>query len=145
MLSKRAKFSRETEILDWSYNKLNKKVFSLLKPGCTVRVAYYRSTDNQWCRDYVKILKIKDGTLWGEVLDYYRIGPDEWETFEEGQTISFRYNNITEIPVSWQPNKIRKKMNKYHHLRPKQDATKDAFVCLYGYTSSDGKPNLFPV
>jgi hypothetical protein len=121
---------RMTDVTDWSGVLLNKKVLKLLQPGCIVRVLADYSDNGireptTWGGEYMgscsyyRIVKIKDGTLWGECLDYYRMDSDE--CYEKGNRVgdifTFRFNNISEVPIDWQPKPIRKKMKQYRDRR----------------------------
>ena len=62
--------------------------------------------------DYLKITKIKDGTVWGEVQDTYRMQETGYPK-ETGETMTARFNEIIEIPISWQPKRLQKKMEAF--------------------------------
>lgn len=120
------KVVRQVELFDWSGELLNKKILKLLRPGCIVRVIeeYDENLgDREPCRlyddkiirtyNYYKILKIKDGTLWGKVQDYYKVCRCKCREKNPGDIMTFRFENITEVPILFQPKSIRKKMKKF--------------------------------
>mmetsp|Transcript_7466 Transcript_7466/g.13924 ORF Transcript_7466/g.13924 Transcript_7466/m.13924 type:complete len:116 (-) Transcript_7466:146-493(-) len=58
---------------------------------------------------YFKIVKIKDGTFWGEAKNTY--GTLDWlEDMKEGDVFTFRKEHITEIPIMWQSKSQQRKM-----------------------------------
>lgn len=97
-----------TTVTDWSGQLLSKKVLRMLQPGCIVRVCVMRVPQPGMEAIYVKISKIKDGTVWGIVQDTYRLDPDF--IVSTGNQVKFRLADITEIPITWQPKRLVRKI-----------------------------------
>lgn len=97
---------RQTRVIDWNGTIIRKRLLSMLIPGCVVRVIVQgvKSTE---CL-YFTIIKIKDGTFWGVCKNTYRFQEHDIKT---GQIFTFRKNQITEIPIDWQPKRFRKYVN----------------------------------
>jgi hypothetical protein len=122
-----------TRITDWHGVFLDKKALKLLQPGLVVRVlcdyAENKGIRKPWgnlgklvgSSSYYQITKIKDGTLWGTCLKYYKTWPDECDEkgCRTGDTLAFRFNNISELPLHWYPKRIRNEMNKYRNSQNK--------------------------
>jgi len=119
-------------VTDWSGLLLNKRVLGLLQPGCIVRVLCDYSNDgiresspyfgtSTGSSRYYKITKIKDGTIWGVCLSRYHTGKEETDEKgnRTGDIFAFRFNNISEVPIDWQPKSIRKRMKQYRDKRNK--------------------------
>jgi hypothetical protein len=114
-----------TDVTDWDGTILSKKALRLLEPGCVVRMLSKYHPDkgireecefgkNCGSSSYYEIVKIKDGTLWGKVDDVYRIcNCKRCDEKMPGEIMTFRFNEISEMPISWQPRSIRKKMKQY--------------------------------
>lgn len=101
---------RATRIQTWGGDLYSKRALKLLMPGCIVRVCLYEvSWGNGYVQttNYYKIVKIKDGTIWGEMQDIYCL---PYGSLPIGAIVPFRYNNVSEIPISWQPKRIRRKL-----------------------------------
>jgi hypothetical protein len=122
-----------TDITNWHGVLLDKKVLKLLRPGLIVRVLCDYAEDKgirkPWhsfgklrgSSNYYRITKIKDGTLWGTCLDYYKVHPEECDEkgCRTGDTLAFRFENISEIPLDWYPKRIRNKMAGYRNTQNK--------------------------
>lgn len=110
------RFQRMTDITDWSGQILRKGVLKLLEVSCIVRcLTYLYDNDGQFVAaggEYYKITKIKDGTIWGTSQGLYRCCDFFYPTIK-GKEYSFRFNNISEVPIMWQPKRLRRKMKKY--------------------------------
>uniref|UniRef100_A0A7S2U3U4 Uncharacterized protein n=1 Tax=Lotharella oceanica TaxID=641309 RepID=A0A7S2U3U4_9EUKA len=121
---------RAQHLTDWSGQPLHKRARHLISPGCTVRVGVSMvlkpkptpttsappgrtssSPRTSEAVEYIKVVKVKDGMIWGHVLDYYRLGGwlDAWR-LPVGQKIAVRADAVTEIPLSWQSKKVRKQL-----------------------------------
>lgn len=134
MTERIVKPKKMTDITDWHGVLLDKKVLNLLRPGLIVRVLCDYAEDKgireplssrmgkfTGSSHYYQITKIKDGTLWGTCLDYYKVWPEECDEkgCRTGDTLAFRFDNISEIPLDWYPKRIRKKMEKYKNPQNK--------------------------
>lgn len=105
---KKLKAYRQTIVTDWSGQLLNKRAFKIIRVGCYVRVCVNNTKNNSSEAIYFKIIKIKDGTLWGITQNTYRM--KDMIGLENDSVYKFRFNEISEIPINWQPRAIRKKL-----------------------------------
>ncbi len=102
-------------VTDWNGIFLRKKARQMLVPGCVVRVMIYVS-EKDGKTEYVLIDKIKDGTCWGRILDKYWKDP-EWDFLPTGMRIKFRLSAVMEIPISWQPKRLQRKLAPTRHAQ----------------------------
>ena len=109
--NKTLKRRRQTSVTDWSGRLLNKRALNLLCPGCFVRICVSNTKTGNSEALYFEIIKIKDGTFWGITQDTYRI--DDYVGLSDESVFTFRKKDISEIPISWQPRAIRKKLKKH--------------------------------
>lgn len=100
---------RMHDVTDWSGIVLRKRVVTYLRPGCIVRVIVQNTKKDTTECLYFKIVKMKDGTFWGECKATYR--QDDWVDLADGKVFTFRSENISEIPISWQPKWFRSKLS----------------------------------
>jgi hypothetical protein len=98
----------QKQVTDWSGQLLNKRVLSMLREGCVVRIAIRNLKNQSMEAIYVSITKVKDGSLWGTVMPTYRI--EDYVEVPNGSEFAFRKTDVIEVPLSWQPKKLRKKM-----------------------------------
>ncbi|KAK3169714.1 hypothetical protein OEA41_009098 [Lepraria neglecta] len=93
------------EATDWSGHILPRQMVKYLSIDCIVRVVI-RNTDKGAEAIYFKITKIKDGTFWGIAQDTYRL----WDSvgLPSGNQMTFRKEDINEIPLDWQPMRFQK-------------------------------------
>ncbi|CAF1383199.1 unnamed protein product [Didymodactylos carnosus] len=99
------------QLTDWNGQCLQKAALGLLCPGCFVRCIVSNLNDG-WEAIYFKIIKIKDGTYWGETQPTYRTHIVEGD-LENGKIFTFRSKHIMEVPISWQPKSLQRRMIKY--------------------------------
>lgn len=98
------------KVRDWYGQPISKYAFDKLQPGCIVRCVI--GNESAWEALYFEIIKIKDGTFWGKILDTYRLGQD-YIGLPTDSIFTFRKNHIMEIPLTWQPSYIQKQLSKY--------------------------------
>lgn len=106
---------RVGKVNDWCGDQLRKGVFVHPHIGDIVRAAVSSVKDGQVVdatAPYFKITKIKDGTFWGRLLDCYDT-PRLMTNFEVGDVVSFRTNNIIEVPIDWQRKKQRRVLEQF--------------------------------
>lgn len=97
---------REGDIIDWNGTILSKKILKYLAPGCLVRIGITDGEKSEML--YFKIIKQKDGTFWGSMVDNcHRFTPLD---IIEDQIFTFRAENINEIPIGHQPKWFQKKV-----------------------------------
>ncbi len=114
------------DITDWNGVFLDEKVLKLLISGCIVRIpCVYNTEDIEKCEDcgikhgascyYYEIVKIKGDIICGICLDIYKTCLEECNPkgCRTGDMLTFSYNNISEIPIQWQPKRLRKKMEQF--------------------------------
>lgn len=126
-------YLRPTYVTDWSGQLLSKKARHLVCPGMIVRcLSEYTLRGGAKARrehndhsllmggdsSYYRIVKVKDGSVWGEVMSTYRDFPEDSYLFPTGKICAFRKENISEIPIWWQPKRIQKQL-KRHVVRDK--------------------------
>ncbi|KAI9803232.1 MAG: hypothetical protein M1825_002023 [Sarcosagium campestre] len=94
------------EARDWSGGVLPRGMTKYLTPGCIVRVVIQNNDRATGEAIYFKITKVKDGTFWGTAQDTYRL----FDTvgMREGEEMTFRREQINEIPLNWQPKSFQK-------------------------------------
>lgn len=97
-------------VTDWSGRLLSKEARQLVQPGCIVRACVTNNEGKGTEALYFRVIKVKDGTVWGETQDTYRI--DDSIGLPNGKVFSFRLDDISEIPLDWQPNRVRKALKK---------------------------------
>lgn len=106
---------RVGKVNDWNGNQLRKGIFAHLQAGDIVR-AVVSSVNDGKVKDaaapYFKITKVKHGTFWGKLLDSFDTAYG-MANFEVGDMMSFRANNIMEVPISWQRKKQRRVLEQY--------------------------------
>merc|ERR1712130_603945 len=105
------------DVTDWNGRVLRKGIFDVLKVGDWVRVPFSDITEDgkigAVAAPYFEITKIKDGTFWGKATDTYNTLIFFYDTLEEGQVLTFRAKNISEIPVTWQSKRQQRRMEKF--------------------------------
>ena len=117
----------------FSMHIFSKRVLSLIQPGMIVRSVMCGrpvtlDSGETWGINeaiYFRIIRVKDGTIWGEALPTYRLcslwgwkdGKPVTSTdicgVQDGQIMTFRLNAIIAIPLSWQPRRIAKLLRKF--------------------------------
>ena len=102
-------------VTDWSGVELAKKARFLVQPGCIVR-ACVGGQDRALEALYFQITKVKDGTAWGIVQDTYRLDGD-LIGLPVGKTFPFRLDDISEIPIDWQPKALKRQLQRYLNPR----------------------------
>jgi len=110
----RVLFPQEARFLtDWNGQSIFKHALDKLQPGCIVRCVIGNESQKSlsWEAVYFEIIKIKDGTFWGKTLDTYRL--DDYIGLPVDKIFTFRKNHIMEIPITWQPSYIRRRLSKY--------------------------------
>jgi hypothetical protein len=111
----RVLFAQDARSLtDWNGRSLHKDALNELIPGSIVRCVIANETPNRQASEavYFEIVKYKDGTFWGTTLDIYRIDHD-YIGLPVGTIFTFRKSHIMEIPISWQPSSVRRRLKKY--------------------------------
>ncbi|CAD6581746.1 MAG: hypothetical protein ASARMPRED_000693 [Alectoria sarmentosa] len=93
-------------LTDWRGIILPSQTVRHLFPSCIVRVIIKNPNDNSAEAIYFEITQIKDGTFWGIAQDTYRLS--DWIGLKGGQQMTFRKENINEIPIDWQPKAFQK-------------------------------------
>lgn len=114
------------QVTDWSGRLLNKRVLDLLVPGCIVRIVVTNLKQGGGEALYVRITKIKDGSLWGVIQDTYRMF--DYVGLPTGKEFTFRFSAISEVPLNWQPKRIRNKMEIFLDKRNRGRAITGMFL-----------------
>jgi hypothetical protein len=110
--------SRMGDVTDWSGGILPKQVLSSIGSGCFVRVVITNLQTKNSEAIYLKVTKVYDGTCWGIVQPTYRM--DNWIRLGNGESFSVRLNEISEVPINWQPRWYRRKVAKWANLPQKR-------------------------
>ena len=103
------------DVTDWSGEVLRKEILESIGIGCKVRVCITNVEKNSAEAVYLKVTKVKDGTIWGTVEPTYRMGTDSIDV-EDGKTFSVRRNEISEVPIDWQPKWFQRKVSKWTNV-----------------------------
>ena len=102
---------RSADITNWSGALLPKDVVRLVDIGCIVRIAV-TNNETTWTEAlYMKVVKKKDGSFWGETQSTYRI--EDAVGVPDGKVFAFKENAIMEIPISWQPKWFQRRAAKF--------------------------------
>ena len=111
----------EQWVIDWDGCKLNNKILKDLEPGDCVRVELVKSnfskpTPRSFLNQpalYFEIVRIRNGTFWGRSTHSSEVS--NCRSIRCGDIMTFRQENICEIPICWSTvgSRHKKKLNKY--------------------------------
>lgn len=106
---------KKEDVYDWSGNQLLPESRDFVKVNNVVRLQFMDPKDHWGEVIYVKIISKDKDKLKGKVLDTYRIHELCYEYVKNGEIVSFKTENIIEIPYDanwWGENNNLKHLEK---------------------------------